>query len=144
MAVKLGKDAVVYYHATPGTALSGMTLILDVANVELNLSAAEADVTKRSGGGWRQTASTLKECEVTFEIPLDTSDTGYKAVRAAFVNNSQIALSALTGPKGTAGNEGVTGDFEVTGFNRSEPIDGAITMSVTAKLAKFKAWEITS
>lgn len=142
--VKLGKDAVVYYHETEGKGLSDMTLELDVAGVELNLSAGEADITRRSNQGWRQTAATLKDCETTFEIPHDPEDAGYKALRAAFINTTGIAMAIMTGRKGTAGNEGPSGDFAITNFSRSEPIDGAIMINVTAKLTKFKAWEITS
>ena len=142
-SVRLGKDAVVYYHGTEGTALSGMTLVLDVANVELSLSAGEADITRRSNSGWKQTAATLKECEASFEIPLDPEDAGYIALRSAYTGGTGLAMSILTGPKATPKNEGPTGDFVVTGFNRSEPIDGAVSVSVTVKMKKFKAWNVT-
>lgn len=144
MGTKLGKDAVLYYSATAGQSLSGFTLKLDgVANVDVDTNAGETDVTTRACGGWKATATTLKDCEVSFEMPLDTANAGYIAVRSAYLSGAPIGLAALTGLKTVAGNEGPVGDFTITGFKRGEPIDGAITMSVTAKLYAFKEWAVT-
>lgn len=143
MTVKLGKDAVVYYSKTPGTDLQDMGMILDVANVELNISASEVDVTRRSGNGWRQIQTALNDCEVSLEIPLDTSDPGYQALRDAFNDNTVLALAILTGARNKP-NEGIVGDFSVTNFPRSEPIDGAVSTNITLKLIEFDKWAETA
>jgi len=143
MGIRLGKDAVLYYSATAGQALSAMTLILDgVKGVEVNLTTGEADVTTRANLGWKQSLATLKECELTFDMPLDPTDAGYIAVRAAYLAGSVIGLAAMTGSKSVAGNEGPVGDFTITNFGRSEPIEEAQNVSVTAKLYTFKEWAI--
>ena len=145
MDVKLGKDAVLYYSATAGQALSAFTLILDcVSDVNVKVSTSEADVTTRANLGWKQSKATLKECEITFDIPLDTANVGYIAVRSAFIGGTMIGLAALTGPKAVAGNEGPVGDFTITGFDRAESIGEAQKMSVTAKLYTFKEWAVTT
>lgn len=143
--VKLGMNAKVFYSDDPEVEELEDVIDneLDVANVELNLSVAEADVTKRSGGGWRQTATTLNECEVTFEIPLETDDVGYQALRDAFVDGTTLAMAIISGPEDEEANEGPLGYFFITGFNRSEPIDGAINMNVTAKLETYIDWVVT-
>lgn len=134
-----------YYSATTGQALSAFTLILDgVSDVNVNVSTGEADVTTRANSGWKQSKATLKECEITFDMPLDTANAGYIAVRSAFIGGTLIGLAALTGAKATAGNEGIVGDFTITGFSRAEPIGEAQKMSVTAKLYAFKEWAVTA
>ena len=39
-----------------------------------------------------------------------------------------------------AGGQGPDGDFSITSFSRSEELEEAITVSVTAKLAVFRTW----
>ena len=143
--VKLGKDAVAYYHATAGTALAGMTLILSgVKDVQLNLGAGTAKVTTRGSGGWENELATLKTLEVSLKIPLDPTDAGYQALATAFVNGGTLAAAFLTDAKAVSGAEGPVGDFCVTKFDRNEPLDGEVEVDVTLKLAKFTAWNKTA
>lgn len=145
MGIRLGMNAKLYYTTTAGQALSAMTLTLGgVKNVDVKLTTGEADVTTRANTGWKQSLATLKECEITFDLPLDPSDAGYIAVRAAYLANSLLGLAAMTGDKAVAGNEGIVGDFTITEFGRSEPIEEAQSVSVTAKLYTFKEWAITA
>jgi hypothetical protein len=138
-------NAKLYYTATAGQALSAMTLTLGgVKNVDVKLSTGEADVTTRANSGWKQNIATLKECEISFDLPLDPSDAGYIAVRAAFMGGTLLGFAALTGDKAVSGNEGIVGDFTVTEFTRSEPIEEAQSVSVTAKLYTFKEWAVTA
>ena len=63
----LGIDAKIYYTATPGSALSTFTLILDrIQDVSLKISTSDADITTRANSGWKATVPTLKEAEVSF------------------------------------------------------------------------------
>ena len=38
------------------------------------------------------------------------------------------------------GAQGPLGDFSITNFSRNEPLEEGVTVSVTAKLAKFEEW----
>jgi hypothetical protein len=145
MAMKLGMNAQVYYHATATTALSGMTLIATgVRDVSLSISAATAKVTTRNSGGWEQELPTLKSLEVSMKIPLDPTDAFYQQLSTSFLANGTFAAAFLTDTKATSGATGPVGDFCVTKFDRAEPLDGAMEMDVTLKLAKFTAWNSTS
>jgi hypothetical protein len=143
--MKLGKDAVAYYHATPTTALSGMTLILSgVRDVQLNIGAGSAKVTTRASGGWENELATLRTLSVTCKIPLDPTDAGYIQLATSFLAGTTFAAAFLTDTKVTVGAEGPVGDFSVTKFDRNEPLDGEIEVDVELKLAKFTAWNKTT
>jgi len=129
----LGMNAKLYYGAAGGPANTEMT---NVRNVTLNLEAGEADVTTRANSGWRATAPTLRECSVDFEMIWDPSDAGFAAVKNAYLTNGLIALKVLD----RANGQGQDGDFSITSFSRSEELEEAITVSVTAKLAVFRNW----
>ena len=142
--VRLGKDAVAYYHTTPGTALSGMSLIFSaVKDIQINMGAGSAKVTTRANNGWEVELSTLKKMEVTAKIPLDNTDPAYQAITNAFLNSTNVAMAFLTDTKTNAGAEGPVGDFSIAKMDRNEPIDGEVEVNVTFKLAKFTAWNRT-
>ncbi|MEW6249183.1 MAG: phage tail tube protein [Planctomycetota bacterium] len=129
----LGMNAKLYYGAAGGPANTEMT---NVRNVTLNLEAGEADVTTRANAGWRATAPTLRECSVEFEMVWDPADAGFTAIKNAYLTGGLIALKVLD----KEGGQGPDGDFSVTSFSRSEELEEAITVSVTAKLAVFRTW----
>jgi predicted secreted protein len=130
---KLGMDAIMYY-GTAGT-IAG-TELSNVKDVTVTLEAGSADVTTRANSGWRATAATLKECTVEFEMVWKPTDAGFTAIKTAFLNSTTIALLPLSEP----GGEGIDGDFSITNFSRNEPLEEAITVSVTAKLDTYRAW----
>ena len=126
MAIRLGMEAKIYHGAAGTTATSELTNVKDVT---LNLETGEADVTTRGNQGWRATVGTLKEGSVEFEMVWDSDDTGFAAIKNAYFNNTPIALAILDHENG----EGLDADFSITNFSRNEPLEEAITVSVTAK-----------
>ncbi len=130
MAIKLGMDAVLNYK-TGGVGGGGSwTELSNVKDVTLSLETGEADITTRANSGWRATVGTLKEASVEFEMVWDTADAGFTAIKDAFFNNTEIGLQVLDG---TAGS-GLEADFSITNFSRSEQLEEALTVSVTAKV----------
>jgi hypothetical protein len=119
-------EAKLYYGAAGATATTELTNVKDVT---LNLETGEADVTTRGNQGWRATVATLKNGSVEFEMIWDTGDAGFGAIKDAYFNNTAIALAILDGESG----EGLDADFSITNFTRNEPLEEAITVSVTAK-----------
>ena len=126
MAIKLGMEAKLYYGTAGATATTELTNVKDVT---LNLETGEADVTTRGNQGWRATVATLKNGSVEFEMIWDTGDAGFTAIQQAYFNNTAIALAILDGANG----EGLDADFSITNFTRNEPLEEAMTVSVTAK-----------
>jgi hypothetical protein len=126
MGIKLGSECKLY-HGPAGTTAD--TVMGNVRDLTLNLEKGEADVTTRANQGWRAIVATLKSGTVEFEMVWDTDDTGFTALKNAYFNNTPIALAILDGENG----EGLDADFSVTNFSRSEPLEEAVTVSVTVK-----------
>jgi len=140
MGIKLGMEAKLYHGAAGSTASTELTNVKDVT---LNLETGEADVTTRGNQGWRATVATLKNGSVEFEMIWDTSDSGFSAIQQAYFDNTPIALAILDGESG----EGLDADFSITNFTRNEPLEEAITVSVTAKptySTRAPAWKTAS
>jgi predicted secreted protein len=132
---RLGIKAKIFYGAAGSTGIPTNELT-NVTDVTLTLDAGEADVTSRDNDGFRATIGGLKECSIEFEMLYLPNDPGFQAIKNAWLNSDQIHLAALTG----TGGEGPVGDFSITGFSRSEPLEEAIKYSVTAKLSQWEKW----
>ena len=130
MAIKLGMDAKLYYKTGGQSGGGSWNELANAKDVTLNLETGEADVTTRANSGWRATVGTLKEGSVEFEMVWDTADAGFTAIKNAFFNNEMIGLRVLDAD----GGQGLQADFSITNFSRSEPLEEAITVSVTAKV----------
>jgi hypothetical protein len=140
----LGMEAKLYFGAasdTPATLNpSSLTELGNVTDVTLNMEAGEADVTTRANSGWRATAPTLRECTLEFEMVWKPGDAGFEAIKTAYLGSDEIAFAALTEAHAVAGSEGPVGNFSITNFSRSEPLEEGIKVSVTAKLSAFGSW----
>lgn len=140
----LGMNAKIYQGATaadPSTLdPATLTEMGNVKDVTLSLEAGEADITTRANSGWRATAPTLRECSCEFEMVWKPGDAGFEAIKAAFLSAGTVALAVLTGAHNESGAEGPVGNWSITNFSRSEALEEAVTVSVTAKLAAFGQW----
>lgn len=121
----LGLNCVLYRGEAGQTASTEMT---NVKDVELNLTTGEADITTRAANGWRSYAATLKEASLTFQMNYESDDSDLKAIQTAFMNNSAIAFLV-----GDDKGNGLDADFVITEFNIPQPLEEAVTVSVTAK-----------
>jgi len=135
----LGKDCKVYHGAADG-ALNTLTELNNVKEASIDCETGEADVSTRSGGGWKATAATLRDLSAEIELVYKPGDTGYKALRDAWLNGSKICMALLTGAKEVAGSEGPHGNFSITKFSRGEPLEEGVSVKATLKLTKFIAW----
>ncbi len=136
MGYKLGLDAKLFYGQAGSTASTEMKNCKDVT---LNLETGEADITTRAAEGWRITAATLKDASLEFEMVWDPEEGGFAAIKNAYFSNGAVALFASDGD----GN-GLDADFVVTSFSRSEPLEEALTVSVTCKptlVDRAPAWK---
>jgi len=140
----LGMNAKIYQGAAvadPSTLdPATLTEMGNVKDVTLSLEAGEADITTRANNGWRATAPTLRECSCEFEMVWKPGDAGFEAVKTAFLTAGTVALAVLTGAHNESGAEGPVGNWSITNFSRSEALEEAVTVSVTAKLAAFGQW----
>lgn len=130
MGFKLGMDATLNYKVGGQVGGGSWTELTNTKGVTLNLETGEADVTTRANDGWRAIVATLKQASVEFEMVWDTADAGFDAIKDAYLNNSIIGLQILDGDDG----EGLQADFMITSFSRSEALEEAIGVSVSAKI----------
>lgn len=135
----LGMNAKLYY-GTADASLGSLTEASNVKDLTVSVSAGEADISTRSNSGWRATAATLRECELSFTMNWKQGDAFFSAVKTAALASSTVCLAALTGDKATQYTSGIHGNFAITKFDRKEGLEEAITVDVTAKLAKYIAW----
>ena len=133
MAVKLGSEAKLYFSAAGIGETPDWTLVTNVKDLTLNVEQGEADVTTRGAGGWKATIGTLKDAVIEFEMVWDTADEGFEAIRDAFFGGTLIGLAVMDGDIEEAGSEGLWADCAILKFDRSEALEEAITVSVTAK-----------
>lgn len=142
MGAKLGMDCVL--HRNTGSYASPTWNAIDnVKDVTLSLEAGEADATTRGNDGWRATLATLRDGSVEFEMVWDTADEDFSAIRTAFFAGSAIEFAVMDGPIATVGSQGLRASFVVTNFSRNEPLEEAVTASVTIKptySANAPAW----
>ncbi len=143
MAYILGMNAKLYY-GTAEAALASLNPIDNVKDLTLALDAGEADITTRANSGWRATAATLREATLTWDMLWDTADTAFTAIKDAYLGGTTLEFAALDQGKLVGGSQGLKGAFSITSFTRNEPIEEALTVSVTAKLSTFSEWvEVT-
>ena len=132
MAVKLGFDAKLFRN-TATYAVPIWNEITNVRDVTLSLEAGEADVTTRGNNGWRATVATLKDGSIEFEMVWDSADDDFTSIRDAFLDKTSIELAVMDGAMTTPGSQGLRASFMITSFSRNEPLEEAITVSITAK-----------
>jgi hypothetical protein len=132
------------YQGTSGSALTALTEVGNVRELTLTMEAGEADITTRGNDGWKATAPTLRTCTAEFKMLWIPGDTNFAAIKTAFLNASTICLAVMSDDKANAGAEGPHGDFSITNFSRDESLEEAIIVNVTAKMAKFIAWEVVA
>lgn len=132
MSAKLGMEAKLYRN-TGSYESPVWAEIENVKDLALNLEAGEADVTTRANDGWRATIATLKDASVEFGMVWDTEDADFSAIQDAYFDGTSIEFAVMDGDIETEGSEGLRATMAVTGFSRDEPLEEAITVTVTIK-----------
>jgi len=132
MSMRLGMEGKLYRNT--GTYASPTWVELpNVKDLTLSLERGEADVTTRANNGWRATVGTLRDGSIEFEMVWDTADASFAAIRDAFFAGTPIELAVMDGDIAASGSEGLRASFSVTNFSRNEPLEEAMTVSVSLK-----------
>lgn len=134
MGAKVGLDAKLYRNSGTYAAPTWSELV-NAKDVTLNLEAGEADASRRGGNGWRETLMALKDGSVEFELVYDNTDAEFTALKDAFFGGTTVELAVMDGDIATAGTQGLRATMSVVNFSRNEPLEEALTVSVTVKPA---------
>ena len=110
--------------------------ITNIRDLTINLEAADADVSSRAGGGFRQRVATLKDGSVSFQMVWDTTDARFTALQTAFFANTSVELAFMDGLINTNGSQGLHADFSVLNFSRSENLEEAMLADVTVAITQ--------
>jgi len=132
MAIRLGLDARLYRNTgSPGSLL--WVLVENVRDLTLNLEAGEADVTTRGNDAWRASLGTIKDASIEFEMVWDTEDFHFVVLKDAFFSGEPVELLVMDGEAGSPESQGLQAMCQIMGFTRSEALEEAMTVSITAK-----------
>jgi hypothetical protein len=147
MSVLLGMNAKLYLGDAVMQAASASEVLAttwtecsNATDVTLNLETGQADITTRGNNGWRATMATLKDGSIEFQMNWDPDDANFSAVQTAWTNSAAIAVLALDQANTVVGTQGLAGNFVVTNFTRTEPLEEAIKASVTLKPSSHNFW----
>lgn len=141
MSCFLGMDAVLLVDEANGTTpetVTGLTEYDEVVNVDLNLSAGEADVTTRANDGWRSFCQTLKEATIDVNAMYKGSNPELTIIRSAFLSNDLIDAAVMTGSD--APREGLVGRWAVTEFSLGQQLEEGQELTISLRLNDFGAW----
>jgi predicted secreted protein len=130
--IKLGMEAKLYRNSG-SFATPAWSELENVKDLTLNLEAGEADVTTRGNGGWRATVATLKDGSIEFDMVWDTADANFTSIKDAFFGGTAVEFAVMDGNITTTGSQGLRASMSITGFSRSEALEEAIMVNVTAK-----------
>jgi hypothetical protein len=132
MGARVGLDAKLYRNSG-AFATPTWNELTNAKDVTLNLESGEADASRRGTGGWRETLMTLKDGSIEFELVYDNTDAEFVALKDAFLASTPVDMLALDGDVTVSGNQGLRIIAQVTSFSRNEPLEEALTVSVTIK-----------
>jgi hypothetical protein len=137
LTARLGSNCRIYKNTASWASPTWVVRNDPVKEVTLNLSAGEADVSTRGGGGWKQMITTLKDASIDIQLQWDPADTFCQELLDAFTGGTSLDLKVMDGadPAAVGGTapEGLRALFGVVSFNRSEPLEEGITVDVTIK-----------
>jgi hypothetical protein len=63
----------------------------------------------------------------------DTADDDFGAIRDTFLNRASMEFAVMDGDITVSGSQGLRATCMVTNFSRNEPLEEAVTVSVTVK-----------
>lgn len=96
-----------------------------VSNLNIPLSAEEADKTSRADQGWKNRTAGQRQWGLTFTYVGYVGDTVYAAMLAAFVAGSTVTVHATD-----ALGHVVEGTASITQFDKDESLGGHVSVSV--------------
>ena len=123
----IGLKCKAYYNSE---TYSGPTWgeVAKIGDVDLNDSRAMGESTTREHDFKSETPGP-REVKASFEAVFKVGDTALGALQTAYENGDSIDMFFANAPGG-AGATGKRGDFYVTQWNRKEPLDGAVKVSI--------------
>ncbi len=132
MTARLGLAAKAYRNTgTYGTPV--WTELSNIKDATLGDGMAEADVTRRASGGFRETEPTLREIAYDYDAVNIEGNSEVTAILTAYGARTELDLAIMDGGITTAGSNGVRARFKVFKRERSEELENAQMLAFTFK-----------
>lgn len=107
------------------------TEVTEITDVDVSLTRDEIEVSDRGNVGWKTFIAGLAEMTVDFTMINDRPNANIDAIEAAFFAATNVNDVTIRDKDGF----GFNADFAVLEFSRGEPLQDAVTLSVTFKAA---------
>jgi hypothetical protein len=133
MSIMFGVDCKLYYCVAGAGGVPVWTELTAARDVKVTVDRGETDGSTRGGAGWKATLTGLKSVAIDFDLLYDSADAGVAAIMTAFLANNSIGLRTADGNPLSAGTRLFAADVRITKFDEGQPLDGVITVAVTAK-----------
>ncbi len=131
---RLGKDCKAYRNTN--TYISPTWVAIDaVKDATLKVEVGEWDGSRRGSGGWKQFAPTMLSAEIELDIIFAPAETGYVALRNAFLGRTIVDMLILTGLIAVDNNEGLRSEMYVFGLDRDEKLEEGVMIKGKVKPA---------
>ena len=138
----VGLDMTLYINN--GNFASPNFALINCRDLKKGKTRGEADVSNR-GSTLALTEPTLDKREYTFDIVTDQTDASFVSLQSAYFGRTNVEIALANGAIGTLGTVASGGTANVIysrvtckvfGWEDNEPLDGAVTTSVTLKPSK--------
>lgn len=107
----------------------GINILGGQQSTTLNLATAMADTTNKDDAGWQGSLPTTRSGDISVNGILDTTDTAYEALRAAWLAGTNIACTLVLNAAGAEW----AGNFFVEAMPGAGDIASASTYDFTLK-----------
>lgn len=107
-----------------------------VRDTTINLTYSEADATCRGSGGWKQSAVTLANLEVTGTAIKEKADASFLAMESAAQDLTVMDLLVMDGDRTSASSDGWRFDGQIFTWTENQPFEDIVTVDFTIKPAR--------
>lgn len=128
-------DALIYRNTSGTFGSPTWASISNVQDLDVSDEATEANTTSK-GANIGVVSLGYRNVAVNFKLVYVKGDAGFSALATAFGSQAAIHCLVINGTTSVSGATGYNGDWNVTKFSKSEPLDGQVMYDVTLKPAK--------
>lgn len=139
MSSRQGKDHKIYISTslltdTAGTGASWVEFT-PVESTDSEIAREEVTFKTRENGGAEQTLGGTLSSTQEINWAYLSGDAEAEAILDAIINDDLIAIADMDGDITTSGNAGQIGNYTVTSYSQSKPIDDVVTVTASCKVA---------
>jgi len=134
-AYTLGRKCKLWYQTDGVAGSAGWVLMTNIkGDLQVDRSFETTEESTRESD-FKFYVPGLHDATVTFEIRYDPENAGYVAFENAYDNSTPIGVKILDGGATDDAGRGTVMDAVITNFSETQPINGAVNISVSLQPA---------